>query len=118
MTGSHPDRKWIWGAPFVIWLVLLALLGLNAGLSRLPLGDGNGILAPAIGALQAVLIAWFYMRLKWSSGTLVVAALAGAVWVFTMFLLTFGDYTTRPNWWHVAPEQPTYGTELPSFMGR
>ncbi|MGH6876199.1 MAG: cytochrome C oxidase subunit IV family protein [Rhizomicrobium sp.] len=118
MSKSHPSRKWIWRMPFLLWLVLLALLGLNAGLSHVPLGYGNGILAPSIGVLQVVLIAWFYMRLKRSNGTILLAALTGAVWVFTLFLMTFGDYTTRPNWWHSAPEQPVYGTEPPSALGR
>ena len=118
MSKGHPNRKWIWGEPFLMWLVLLTLLVLNAGLSRVPLGYGNGIVGPSIGALQVVLIAWFYMRLKRSSGTLVLAAMAGAVWLFTMFLLTFGDYTTRPQWWHPAPEQPVYGTEPPSALDR
>ncbi|HEY3777264.1 MAG TPA: hypothetical protein VGL35_04335 [Rhizomicrobium sp.] len=106
MSGGHPDRRWIWKSPFPVWLALCVLLGATGTIAWLPLGIGNMLVSTAIGMIKAILIALFFMHLVRAKGTLWLAGLAGLLFLFTMFLLTFGDYTTRPNWWHPAPVPP------------
>lgn len=88
----------IWRTPLLTWLALLLLLGATAYIAYIPLGNGNAVISLGIGAIKAALIGLFFMHLKRSSGTLWLASLTGFVFLFTLFLLTFGDYMTRPRW--------------------
>lgn len=95
---SDHRRPAIWRAPLLVWLALFVLLGATAFIAYIPLGGGNAVVAVSIGGIKAVLIGLFFMHLRRSSGTLWLASLAGFAFLFTLFLLTFGDYLTRPQW--------------------
>lgn len=115
MSTNHPDRAWIWRGPFLVWVTLCALLAATGTIAWVPLGIGNMLISTSIGMIKAVLIALFFMLLVRAKGTLWLASLAGLLFLFTLFLLTFSDYATRPNWWH--PVHHAYGTEPPSAIG-
>lgn len=95
---SDHRRRAIWRTPLIVWLALFVLLGATALIAYIPLGTGNAMVSVAIGGIKAILIGLFFMHLRRSSGTLWLASLAGFVFLFTLFLLTFGDYLTRPRW--------------------
>lgn len=97
-ADSRPSRSWIWGEPLLVWLILLGLFALNAGMAHVLSGKTVALFTVSVAVTQVALIGTFFMRLMRSPGTLWLAALAGAVFLFTAFLLTFGDYATRPNW--------------------
>lgn len=95
---SDHRRRAIWRTPLLVWLALVVLLGATAFIAYIPLGNGNAVISFGIGAAKAALIGLFFMHLKRSSGTLWLASLAGFAFLFTLLLLTFGDYLTRPRW--------------------
>ncbi|MBO4224391.1 cytochrome C oxidase subunit IV family protein [Bradyrhizobium neotropicale] len=77
------------------WLVLLALLALTVGLSYVPLGNGNAMIALSIAALKAAVVAAVFMEL-WHRGprTLIFAA-AGLFWLAILLWLGLMDFLTR-----------------------
>jgi cytochrome c oxidase subunit 4 len=78
-----------------IWLVLLALLGVNIALSFIDLGALNAPLPLAIAAVQAFLIVSFFMYLRTGAPVVRIAAGTGFFWLFIMIALVLGDYVTR-----------------------
>jgi cytochrome c oxidase subunit IV len=78
-----------------VWLALLLLLGATIGAAYLPLHPFNGLVALLIAALKAVLVAVFFMHLKWSSALSRVFAAAGVFWLAILMTLTFADVLTR-----------------------
>lgn len=90
MEKVHPP-KYYWAN--CGWLMLL--LAATWGLGYVNLGVFNLPLALVISVAKTVLIVLFFMHLKGSSRLLHLAAFAGLVWLFLMFLLTFADYFTR-----------------------
>jgi caa(3)-type oxidase subunit IV len=95
MNAPRHDRAWIWRGPFIVWLALMVLLGLTAFLGYLPMGGTNAAVNFPIAALMVALLAIFLMRLRNAQGVVWLAALSGLVFLFIMFLLTFGDYFNR-----------------------
>jgi cytochrome c oxidase subunit 4 len=85
----------------VVWLVLLALTGINIALSPLRLGGWNGALSLLIAAVQAVLIAMFLMHLRWSPALVRIIALAALLWLAILIVGTLDDVLTRG--WLSAP---------------
>ena len=98
MNNARPSRSWIWRTQFVVWLTLVVLLTVTGAVAFVPLGDGNLPLSIAIGMIKAIVIALFFMNLRKSNGLIVLASLSGFVFLFALFLLTFGDYLTRRHW--------------------
>jgi cytochrome c oxidase subunit 4 len=78
-----------------VYLALVALLGVNLGLSYLPLGIFNPITNLGIAALQAGLIMAVFMGLRWSSPLVRVAAIGGIFFLSFLVVLLLSDYLTR-----------------------
>ena len=85
----------IWLVPSLVWLALSFLLLLTLTLAYIPLGAGNLAASLGIAALKAGLVGTVFMRLVKPDPLNRLAASAGLVWVFVMFLLTGADYFTR-----------------------
>jgi caa(3)-type oxidase subunit IV len=85
----------------VVWLVLLALTGINIALSPLRLGGWSGALSLLIAAVQAVLIAMFLMHLRWSPPLVRMIAFAALLWLAILIVGTLDDVLTRG--WLSAP---------------
>jgi cytochrome c oxidase subunit 4 len=85
----------LWLLPALIWLALLALLGVTVGAAFVPLGVGNGLISSSVAAIKVALIMVFFMKLKSSSPLLRLASLAGLFWLMFLFSLTASDYLTR-----------------------
>ncbi len=96
---SDRRRRSIFVEPLLVWAALMLLLAANAVIAYCALGPlANMAVSISIGAVMAAAIAIFSMRLRRSGGTIWLAAFAGIAFLFTLFLLTFGDYNTRPLW--------------------
>lgn len=96
MKLAQDSAARLWIMPAAIWLALLLLLAITIGAAYLPLGPGNGVVSMGIAACKAALILlFFFMKLKTSSALLRLASLAGVFWLVLMFSLTFGDYLSR-----------------------
>ena len=81
--------------PALVLTALGALLAATYALAHVPLGNANLAISLTIAALKATLVGLIFMRLAEPNALKRLAALAGPIWVFVLFLLLFGDYYTR-----------------------
>lgn len=92
----QPTTLWqISRAPLLVLVALFTLLAATVALAYVPLGSANLAVSLGIAALKAALVGFIFMRLSESNSLNRLAAMAGPVWVFVMFLLLYGDYFTR-----------------------
>jgi cytochrome c oxidase subunit 4 len=77
------------------YLALLALTLLTTLLAYLRMGPFSMVLAIAIAAVQASLIAGFFMQGLYEAALVRVVAAGGVVWFLIMMTLTLTDYITR-----------------------
>jgi cytochrome c oxidase subunit IV len=92
------DRAPLWDicrAPLLTWAALCALLATTCTLAYVPLGQANLLVSLCIAALKAALVAAVFMRLSEGNALNRLAAAAGPIWIFVMFLLIGADYFTR-----------------------
>jgi cytochrome c oxidase subunit 4 len=75
--------------------ILLALLALTIWLAYIPLGPWNLVLALAIATIKLVLIALYFMHLKYGFRTMWVFAAAGFFWLMILAALSLSDFLTR-----------------------
>lgn len=85
----------IWIRPLLTWAALCLLLALTCTLAYVPMGSANLPISLVIAAVKAALVGAVFMRLLKNNPINRLAAAAGPVWVFVMFLLMFADYFTR-----------------------
>ena len=88
-------KRELWVRPVLTWIALCLLLALTCGLSYVPLGSGNLPVALLIAAIKASLVALVFMRLFEPNPLIRLAAAAGPLWIFIMFLFIGADYFTR-----------------------
>ena len=79
----------------IVWASLMVLLGVTVGVSTFQLGRMNAFIAVGIAATKAVIIALYFMHVRYSPRLVWIFAGAGALWLGIMFALTIGDYLTR-----------------------
>ena len=79
----------------LVYVALLALLGLTATATLLPPGPWSTPVALAIAAGKAMLIFIYFMRLRERPGLVRVFALAGFFWLAILMGLTVADFFTR-----------------------
>lgn len=81
---------------FAVFIALLALTALTTGVAFIDLGGvGNIAVALAIAVIKAVLVALYFMHLRYSSPLTVIFAGAGIFWLGILVALTLSDYITR-----------------------
>jgi cytochrome c oxidase subunit 4 len=79
-----------------IWLALLVLTGITAGVAFIDLGPFNTIVALVIATFKATLVALIFMHVKYASERLTKAVLGAAIFFLILLLsLSLADYTTR-----------------------
>lgn len=79
-----------------VWLVLLVLTGVTAGMAFIDLGPFNTIVALVIATFKALLVALIFMHVKYASERLTKVVLIAAVFFLMILLgLSLADYTTR-----------------------
>jgi len=88
-------KREIWFRPVLVWVALCALLATTCTLSYVPLGGFSLPVALCIAALKGALVGAIFMRLFENNALNRLAAAAGPIWVFVMFLLMGADYFTR-----------------------
>jgi cytochrome c oxidase subunit 4 len=79
----------------VVWASLLVLLGATVWVAYLQLGRWNPYIAVGIASVKAIIIALYFMHVRYSPRLVWVFAGAGALWLGIMFALSLGDYLTR-----------------------
>jgi cytochrome c oxidase subunit IV len=88
----HPPRLLV-----LVWLALLALLGLTVLLAYQPLGEFNYPVALTIAVTKALLIAIIFMELREQRGLIIAFAGAGVFWLGLLIWLAGTDYMTRAD---------------------
>jgi cytochrome c oxidase subunit 4 len=96
MRDVSKSSRHLWALPLTLWVVLVLLLGLTTTLGYANLGNENVAANFGVAAIMVALLAIFLMRLRAAAGVIWLAALTGIMFLLMMFLLTFGDYFTRP----------------------
>ena len=79
-----------------VWLALLVLTGLTAGIAFVNLGPFNTVVALVIATLKALLVVLIFMHVKYASDRLTKVVLVSALfWLLLLLGLSLADYTTR-----------------------
>ena len=79
-----------------IWLTLLVLTGLTAGIAFIDLGPFNTIVALVIATFKALLVALIFMHVRYTSEKMVKVVVISALFFLLLLLgLSLADYTTR-----------------------
>jgi cytochrome c oxidase subunit 4 len=80
----------------VVWIALMALMTLTAGLSRIDLGEWSTVVALAIAVIKALLVILFFMHVRYESQKITwVVVIAGFFWLGILLALTMTDYLSR-----------------------
>jgi cytochrome c oxidase subunit 4 len=79
-----------------IWITLLCLTVITAGVSFIDLGPLNTVVALVIATFKALLVVLFFMHVKYASEKLTkMVAVAAVFWLFILLALSMADYVTR-----------------------
>ena len=82
---------------YAIWIALLCLTGITAGVAFIDLGAFNTVVALVIATLKAVLVVLFFMHLRYTSEKMTsVVVISALFWLLILLALSLADYTTRP----------------------
>jgi len=80
----------------LVWVTLLVLTGVTAGVAFIDLGPFNTIVALVIATFKALLVVLIFMHVKYTSEKLVKVVVLSAVFFLLLLLgLSLADYTTR-----------------------
>jgi cytochrome c oxidase subunit IV len=86
-----PSRQY-----YIIWIVLLILTGVTAGVSFIDLGQFNTVVALAIATFKAVLVVLFFMHVLHAGEKLIkLVVIAAVFWLSLLLCLSMMDYLTR-----------------------
>jgi cytochrome c oxidase subunit IV len=81
---------------YTIWIALLGLTVITAGVAFLDLGPFNVIVALVIATVKALLVVLFFMHVKYASEKLTKIVIVSAIfWLFLLLALSMADYATR-----------------------
>jgi cytochrome c oxidase subunit IV len=79
-----------------IWILLLILTGVTAGVALIDLGRFNTVVALFIASVKAAIVVLFFMHVKYTSERLTKAVIISALFFFLILLvLSLSDYATR-----------------------
>jgi cytochrome c oxidase subunit 4 len=79
-----------------VWLTLLVLTGVTAGVAFIDLGAFNTVVALVIATCKALLVVLIFMHVKYASEKLVKVVVISALFFLMLLLgLSLADYTTR-----------------------
>jgi cytochrome c oxidase subunit IV len=79
----------------LVFAALLGLLLLTVAVAFIDLGLFNIVVALGIATAKALLIALYFMHLRYSDRLIWVVAAGGAFWLGILLTLTMSDYLTR-----------------------
>jgi cytochrome c oxidase subunit IV len=80
----------------VVWAALMCLTALTGAVSYINLHQWSAPIAMAIAALKAVLVALFFMHLRYERQKVIWAwVVAGVFWLSILLVLSMSDYLTR-----------------------
>jgi cytochrome c oxidase subunit 4 len=79
-----------------IWITLMVLTVVTAGVSFINLGPLNTVVALSIASFKAILVVLFFMHVKYMSDRLTKMVVVAVIfWLFLLLGLSLMDYGTR-----------------------
>jgi cytochrome c oxidase subunit 4 len=79
-----------------IWIALMCLTVITAGVSFIDLGPLNTVVALSIATFKAILVVLVFMHVKYTSEKLTKTVVISAIFfLFLLLALSMTDYTTR-----------------------
>ena len=82
---------------YAIWITLMVLTVVTAGVAFIDLGPFNTVVALVIASCKALLFILFFMHVKYTSEKLTKMVIISSVfWLLILLLLSMSDYLTRP----------------------
>lgn len=94
MTTHEPTLR----TYFAIYIALMVLLAATVAIAFIHLGPLNIAIMLLIAFAKAVLIALYFMHVRYSSPLVWAAAGGTLIWLGILFGITMTDYTTRGMW--------------------
>ena|SRR2546428_7598480 len=85
----------------VIFVILLVLTATTYRVSSLELGRLNAVVALCIAVTKALLVALYFMHVRYSRRLTQIVIAGGVFWLGIMIALTMSDYLTR-SWLSVS----------------
>ncbi len=80
----------------LVWVALMVLMVLTAGLSRVDLGEWSTVVALAIAVIKALLVILFFMHVRYEDQKITwVVIIAGFFWLVILLALSMTDYLSR-----------------------
>jgi cytochrome c oxidase subunit IV len=87
-----PVRTYTW-----VFVALLILAALTTFVASIDLGLFNTVIAMVIATTKMLLVALFFMHLRYKAGLSRIASIAGLFWLGLLVAFTLADVFTR-NW--------------------
>jgi len=79
-----------------IWIALMVLTVVTAGVATIDLGPFNTIVALLIATSKALLVILFFMHVKYTSEKLTKMVIISSIfWLLLLLFLSLSDYGTR-----------------------
>jgi len=78
-------------------IVLLILTGITVGAAYVNFGQANVVIALFIATIKAILVALFFMQLRWEKRVNAIIAVAGFLFLGIFLMFDFIDVGTRVN---------------------
>ncbi len=82
-----------------IWVALLIFTGVTVGVAYLNLGVFSVVVALIIATIKSLLVALFFMEVRYSPAITKIVIVAGIFWLMIMLLLSLTDFASR-SWSH------------------
>ncbi len=80
---------------FTIFFLLLFFTGVTVWVAKIDLGRWNVVVALAVAVTKALLVALWFMHIKYSNRLTQIVVASGLFWLVIMVALTLFDYNTR-----------------------
>jgi cytochrome c oxidase subunit IV len=78
-----------------VWIVLLILTGLTTAVAHVDLGAFSVVAALGIATVKMLLVALFFMHIRYSDKLTKLVMLGGLLWLGLLIVLTLADVFTR-----------------------
>jgi cytochrome c oxidase subunit IV len=80
---------------YLIFAILMVLLGATVGVYYVDLGPFGLAIAMAIALIKAALVVLIFMHLRYTAGLTAVAVVTAIGWLVLLIAMTAGDFVTR-----------------------
>jgi cytochrome c oxidase subunit IV len=100
--GAHTEHIVPVSTYILVFLALLVGTALTTWIAYIDLGKWNTVVALVIAFTKMILVVFFFMHVKYSTGLTRVIIIAGFFWLGIMITLSCSDELTRT--WEIVPQ--------------